>query len=57
MKAGLRAALKVVLAAVDLRDVFAFGGLSAVAYGVAQIHSPSAWIVAGAVVFLLGIRR
>lgn len=44
-------------AQVTLRDGFAFGGLAAVGYGVWQIHQPTAWIVVGAVVFVLGARR
>jgi hypothetical protein len=39
---------------VDLTDVFVFGGLAALCYGVAQIHAPSAWIVAGASLIWLG---
>lgn len=46
-----------IFAAVDLRDTFVFGGLAAVGYGIAQIHVPAAWIVVGAVVFALGVRR
>lgn len=46
-----------IFAAVDLRDVFVFGGLAAVGYGIAQIHVPAAWIVVGAIVFVLGVRR
>jgi len=42
---------------IDLRDVFVFCGLGAVGYGVAQIHTPSAWIVTGIVVLMLGLRR
>jgi hypothetical protein len=41
----------------DLRDIFWIGGLSAVGYGVAQIHVPAAWIICGAVVFWMGVRR
>jgi len=41
----------------DLRDLFVFGGLGSVGYGIAQINGPAAWIVIGAVVFLLAIRR
>lgn len=46
-----------VLARVDLRDVFVFSGLGAVGYGIAQMHVPTAWIVMGTVIFLLGVRR
>jgi len=41
----------------DLRDIFWIGGLSAVGYGIAQIHAPAAWIVCGAAVFWMGVRR
>jgi len=41
----------------ELREVFVFGGLSAVGYGVAQIHAPSAWIVIGTALVILGMRR
>jgi len=43
--------------ALELRDIFVFGGLGAITYGVAQIHEPSAWIVVGAALFVLGLRR
>lgn len=41
----------------DLRDLFAFGGLAAACYGIAQIHAPAAWIVGGVALFWLGVRR
>jgi len=41
----------------ELRDVFVFGGLGAIGFGVAQMHVPSAWIVVGGVLLLLGLRR
>jgi hypothetical protein len=43
--------------ALELRDLFVFGGLGCVAYGAAQIYPPAAWIVGGATLFWLGIRR
>jgi len=46
-----------ILRMIDLRDVFVFGGLAAVGYGVAQIHTPSAWIIIGGAVLVLGLRR
>lgn len=55
--ANVRPAFRRVFAAVDLRDVFVFGGLAAVGYGIAQIHVPAAWIATGSVLFLLGLRR
>lgn len=51
------AGVKAALAEVELRDCFVFGGLGAVVYGVAQINQPAAWIVGGAALFWLGIRR
>jgi len=48
---------RALLEAIDLRDLFVFGGLGCVAYGVAQIHEPAAWIVAGCALFWLGVRR
>ena len=42
---------------IDLRDVFVFGGLGAIGYGIAQLHTPSAWIVIGIAVLMLGLRR
>ncbi len=42
---------------IDLRDIFVFGGLGCIAYGAAQIYPPAGWIVAGAGLFWLGIRK
>lgn len=42
---------------VELRDVFVFGGLAAVVYGIAQVYPPAAWMAGGAALFWLGIRR
>lgn len=44
-------------AAFDLRDLFWIGGLAAAGYGITQIHVPAAWIICGAAVFWMGIRR
>ena len=41
---------------VDLRDVFTFGGLGLVGFGVFMIYPPAAYIVVGGVLFLIGIR-
>lgn len=43
--------------AVDLRDAFWVAGLAAVGYGLSQIYPPAAWIVCGAVIFWMGVRR
>jgi hypothetical protein len=41
----------------DLRDLLVFGGIGCAAYGAAQIYPPAAWIIAGAAIFWLGVRR
>ena len=41
----------------DLRDVFVFGGLACAVIGVAQVFVPAAWVVGGAALFWLGVRR
>ncbi len=41
----------------DLRDVITFGGLGAACYGIAMLSVPAAWIVGGACLFWLGVRR
>ena len=43
--------------AIELRDVFWIAGLAAAGYGIWQIYAPAAWIVCGAAVFWLGVRR
>lgn len=55
--AAARLAAGFVHRAVDLRDVFVFGGLACAVYGIAQLHGPAAWIAAGAAFFWLGVRR
>ena len=42
--------------ALEMRDVFVFGGLGCAVYGVAGFSVPAAWIVAGVVLFALGIK-
>jgi hypothetical protein len=42
---------------IELREVLVICGLSAMSYGIAQIHAPSAWIVTGAALVILGMRR
>jgi hypothetical protein len=54
---ALRGIVGTVLLELSLRDAFAFAGLGAVGYGLWQIYAPSAWIVVGAVLFLMGVRR
>lgn len=55
-RAALSAAGALV-ALVDLRDVFVFGGLASACYGIYQVHEPAAWIAGGTVTLLLGLRR
>ena len=45
------------LRAIDLRDLFVFGGLGCAVYGVAGYSVPAAWIVAGVALFSLGVRK
>lgn len=52
-----RSAAKIVSAAFDLRDVFVFGGLAMVGYGLSEVYAPSAWLVVGAALFWLGVRK
>lgn len=54
---AIAAGVSVAARAVDLRDIFAFGGLGCTTYGVAQYSIPAAWIVCGAVLLALGVRR
>ncbi len=42
---------------IDLRDLLCFGGLALVTVGVWQIYPPAAWIVTGAALFWLSVRR
>jgi len=42
---------------IDLRDIFAFGGLSLVSYGAFLIFQPVAFITFGAGLWWLGVRR
>lgn len=57
----MRAAVKQFAAFVrrefDVEDLFVFGGLACAAYGIAQVYPPAAWIVTGAVLFGLGVKR
>lgn len=57
MAGRIRRALAAIGAELELRDVFVFGGLGCAVYGIAQFHVPAAWIVGGAALFWLGVRR
>lgn len=46
-----------VLGAFDSRDVCTFGGLLLLGYGLAAVYSPAGWIVVGAGLFWIGVRR
>jgi hypothetical protein len=50
-----KAAISTIGDIIGLQELFIFSGLGAVGYGVAQIYPPAAWIVVGAVVFLIGM--
>jgi hypothetical protein len=41
----------------DASDLFFFGGITAICYGVNQIYPPAAWIVGGIVFCVIGLRR
>lgn len=41
-------------ASIDLRDVFVFGGLAMVGYGLYLIYPPAAWIGIGGALFWMG---
>jgi len=49
--------LKPLLKWVDGNDLIVAAGLGMVARGIWMIHPPSAWIVVGAVVFIIGVLR
>jgi hypothetical protein len=41
----------------DMRDYFVFGGLILLGIGCWLIYQPSAFVVVGSLVFLIGMRR
>ena len=49
--------LRTLAAVVDLRDMVVFSGLAFVFYGLVQVYPPAAWVVVGAALFLLGVRK
>lgn len=57
MRSRWRKLLALVRAEIGLREVLCFGGLGCVAYGLAQVYAPAAWIVPGAALFWLGVKR
>lgn len=59
MKRTLTRAAGRILAAnpFDLTDAFTFGGLAMVGYGLSLVCVPAAWIVCGAFLTWIGVRR
>lgn len=41
----------------DMQDLLVFGGLGCAVVGTAMIFAPAAWILAGAALFWLGVKR
>ena len=56
MKRFLSAVRAWLNAALDMRDIFALGGLALACYGIHQIYPPAAAIVGGGALFWLGVR-
>lgn len=48
--------LALIVSEIELRDVFAFGGLALLTCGAAQIYAPAGFIVPGLVLMVLGIK-
>ncbi len=57
MKAAIELAWKRLQAEFGLRELFVFGGLASAVYGISQVSEPAAWVIGGAVLFWLGVRR
>ena len=53
----IRNALRPLASLFGLRDLFVFGGLASLGYGIWQVHVPAAWMVIGLLIFLIGMRR
>lgn len=49
--------LKQILQWIDGNDLMVMVGLGIAARGIWMVHPPSAWIVVGAVVFIIGVLR
>lgn len=52
----MRIFLQKIIKAIDLQDVFAFGGLAMAFAGLHAIYPPAALVVIGAVLFRMGAR-
>ncbi len=55
--AKVKATMRKIRTLFDMADAFVFGGLGCVGYGIAQVYAPLAWIVVGAALFWLGVRK
>jgi hypothetical protein len=55
--AWMRSTVGAVRKAVDVQDAHVYGGLMCACVGVAQVHQPGAWVLAGAALFWLGVRK
>lgn len=43
--------------AFDMRDLFVFGGMGFIAFGLRDVYPPAAFIVPGGILIWLGIRK
>jgi len=57
IKQGMARALRLLRTVIALRDLFMFSGLTGMFYGIWQVYPPAAWVVVGAVLFWLAVRR
>lgn len=53
----LRKTVVKVRSAVDVQDLHVYGGVALACVGVVQVYQPGAWLVAGASLFWLGVRK
>jgi hypothetical protein len=49
--------LKLIYEQIDLRDVFVFGGLSCMVYGISMISVAAAWITLGLMMAIIGLKK
>ena len=57
MKSKMRKIAAAVWGGFDIKDVFAFGGLAAVSWGLWLVYQPAAFIVTGTALFWMGAIR
>ena len=50
----MRDLIKKCVDGIDLFDVFTFGGLACIGYGLHAVYPPAAWIVVGSALFWIG---